>query len=151
MDWRYLLFEFDGRIGRRPFWAAFVAVSTAEFACHVIAAALEGERLSAIVSLAFSYPEFAVLAKRAHDRALPTLLPGIFFGISVLIDFVFVIGAAGTPEAPSPLFMLLSVPWLVFAIALLIDLGFRRGTPGPNRYGPDPLAGVSTRRSGGWE
>ena len=25
-------------------------------------------------------------------------------------------------------------------IALLVELGFRRGTPGPNQYGPDPLA-----------
>jgi uncharacterized membrane protein YhaH (DUF805 family) len=23
---------------------------------------------------------------------------------------------------------------------VLIELGFLRGTPGPNRYGPDPLA-----------
>jgi uncharacterized membrane protein YhaH (DUF805 family) len=28
----------------------------------------------------------------------------------------------------------------IVSLALLIELGFRRGTPGPNRYGPDPLA-----------
>ena len=26
----------------------------------------------------------------------------------------------------------------VSAIAFLVDLGFRRGTAGPNRYGPEP-------------
>jgi uncharacterized membrane protein YhaH (DUF805 family) len=31
------------------------------------------------------------------------------------------------------------IPYLVFGLALTIDLGFRRGTVGPNRYGPDPL------------
>jgi len=29
--------------------------------------------------------------------------------------------------------------WLAFALALIIELGFRRGTRGPNQYGPDPL------------
>ena len=32
------------------------------------------------------------------------------------------------------------VPFGVFGIALLVELGFRRGTVGPNQYGPDPLA-----------
>jgi uncharacterized membrane protein YhaH (DUF805 family) len=31
------------------------------------------------------------------------------------------------------------VPYGVFALALLVELGFRRGTVGPNQYGPDPL------------
>jgi uncharacterized membrane protein YhaH (DUF805 family) len=30
--------------------------------------------------------------------------------------------------------------WVFFALVLLVDLGFRRGTVGPNQYGPDPLA-----------
>jgi uncharacterized membrane protein YhaH (DUF805 family) len=28
----------------------------------------------------------------------------------------------------------------IISVALLIELGFRRGTPGPNRFGSDPLA-----------
>jgi uncharacterized membrane protein YhaH (DUF805 family) len=28
----------------------------------------------------------------------------------------------------------------VLALALIIELGFRKGTTGPNQYGPDPLA-----------
>jgi uncharacterized membrane protein YhaH (DUF805 family) len=27
----------------------------------------------------------------------------------------------------------------IFALAFLVELGFRKGTTGPNRYGPDPL------------
>ncbi len=30
---------------------------------------------------------------------------------------------------------------LIGAIWFLIEFGFLRGTPGPNRFGPDPLAG----------
>jgi len=35
---------------------------------------------------------------------------------------------------------ILNVPLLLLVIALVIELGFRRGTAGPNRFGPDPLA-----------
>jgi uncharacterized membrane protein YhaH (DUF805 family) len=27
----------------------------------------------------------------------------------------------------------------IFGLAFLVELGFRKGTTGPNRYGPDPL------------
>lgn len=149
MTWHDVLFGFDGRIGRKTFWIAFVAVTAAELLCHSIAGSIEGERLTSIVSLAFSYPEFAIMAKRGHDRGMPTAVPGVFFAVSVVIDFLFVIGAAGTTEEPSALLLMLTVPWLVFALALIIDLGFRPGTPGPNRYGPDPerprLRGIDGR------
>lgn len=141
MTWHDVLFGFDGRIGRKTFWIALVAVMAVELVCHVIAGAIEGERLTSIVSLAFSYPEFAIMAKRGHDRGMPTAIPAAFFGISVVIDFLFVIGAAGTSEEPSALLLMLTVPWLVFALALIVDLGFRPGTPGPNRWGPVPASG----------
>ncbi|HWW34998.1 MAG TPA: DUF805 domain-containing protein [Xanthobacteraceae bacterium] len=39
-----------------------------------------------------------------------------------------------------PLFAIMFVLIVgVIGLAVLIELGFRRGTPGPNRYGPDPL------------
>ncbi len=139
VDWNYLLWRFDGRIGRRTFWIAFLTVAAVEVMCHLTVLSLGMERLSATVSLAFGYPEFAILAKRGHDRNISTWVPGVFYAYSVFIDFVMVIGAAGTQNEPSPLLALLSLPWLVFAIALLIDFGFRRGTFGPNRFGPDPL------------
>jgi uncharacterized membrane protein YhaH (DUF805 family) len=31
----------------------------------------------------------------------------------------------------------------IFALAFLVELGFRKGTTGPNRYGPDPLGSQS--------
>jgi uncharacterized membrane protein YhaH (DUF805 family) len=34
-------------------------------------------------------------------------------------------------------------------IVMLIELGFRRGTRGPNRYGPDPLAKTRLRGADG--
>jgi uncharacterized membrane protein YhaH (DUF805 family) len=142
MDWNYLLNGFHGRIGRQTFWIAMAVLAVAEIAAHLVAEQFEGDRLGAIIDLAFTYPEFAVAIKRAHDRDLPVWLLMIFFGAGALLDLFTVVGLAGTDEAPSMLSLAFAVPFTVFGLALLIELGFRRGTAGPNQYGPDPLAKV---------
>ena len=139
MDWVYLFNSFDGRIGRQTFWIAMGVVMVSEIFGHFIAEQIQGDRLSAIVDLAFTYPEFAVTLKRAHDRELPVWLLFIFFGANALLDLLTVLGIAGTDETPSMVSLAIVVPYGVFALALLVELGFRRGTVGPNQYGPDPL------------
>jgi uncharacterized membrane protein YhaH (DUF805 family) len=142
MDWNYLLNSFEGRIGRQTFWIAIGAATLVEILCHVIAYRIEGERLSAIVDLAFTYPEFAIVAKRGHDRNMPPWVPGLFFAAGVLLDLLTVLGLAGTRDEPNTLSLVIALPFTVFGLALLGDLGFRQGTRGPNRFGPDPLGGV---------
>jgi uncharacterized membrane protein YhaH (DUF805 family) len=139
MNLAYLYTGFDGRIGRRTFWIGFLILIVIEIAAHLLAAGLFNERLAAIVDLAFTYPEFALLGKRAQDRDLPLFLIAGFLTMSVVLNLLILIGLAGPAEQPSPLYMVLALLWLVYAAALLIDLGFRRGTVGPNRHGPDPL------------
>jgi uncharacterized membrane protein YhaH (DUF805 family) len=140
MDWAYLFNSFDGRISRRTFWTAMVALLIAEIIAHIIAEAIQGDRLSAIVDLAFTYPEFAIAAKRGHDRDMPLWLLIIFFCAGAVLDLLTVLQVSGTDEEPSMLSIFIAVPFTVLGLALLIELGFRRGTVGPNQYGPDPLA-----------
>jgi uncharacterized membrane protein YhaH (DUF805 family) len=142
MDWAYLLNSFHGRIGRQTFWIAFGTVMVAEIAGHFIAEQIQGDRLSAIVDLAFTYPEFAVTVKRAHDRNLPVWLLIAFFGAGAFLDLLMVLDWAGTDDQPSLISLAIAVPFTVLGLALLVELGFRKGTPGPNQYGPDPLAGT---------
>jgi len=142
MDWTYLLNGFHGRIGRQTFWFAMGVLAVAEIISHLVAEQIQGDRLGAIIDLAFTYPEFAVAAKRAHDRNMPLWLLGIFFGAGAVLDLLTVLGWAGTDEAPSMLSLVIAVPFTVFGLALLVELGFRRGTVGPNRHGPDPVAKV---------
>jgi len=142
MDWVYLLNSFDGRIGRRTFWIGMLVLAVAETAAHLVAQTLQGDRLGAIVDLAFTYPEFAVAAKRGHDRNLPVWLLAIFFAAGALLDLLTVLGWAGTDELPSVAAVAIAVPFTILGLALLVELGFRRGTVGPNQYGPDPLAKV---------
>jgi len=140
MDWTYLLNGFHGRIGRQTFWIAMGVVAAAEIVGHLIANQIEGDRLGAIVDLAFTYPEFAIAVKRGHDRNLPVWLLGVFFGAGALLDLLTVLGWAGTDDEPSMVSLAIAVPFTVVGLALLVELGFRRGTVGPNPYGPDPLA-----------
>jgi uncharacterized membrane protein YhaH (DUF805 family) len=141
LDWRYLFLSFDGRISRQPFWMAFFLAVGAEFACELLVRPLEsGERLAAIVSLAFAYQQFAVCAKRGHDRNIDLRVIGAFFLFSVILDFLTVVGLSGTQEQPSTLLLTLGLPYSLFGVVLLIELGFRRGTHGENRFGADPLA-----------
>ena len=54
MDWAYLLNGFHGRIGRQTFWIAMGVLTAAEIVVHLIADEFGGERLGAIVNLAFT-------------------------------------------------------------------------------------------------
>jgi uncharacterized membrane protein YhaH (DUF805 family) len=140
MDWRYLLDAFHGRIGRQTFWIALGAVLAANIAACYAAQQIGGDKLNAVVDLIFTYPEFAIAVKRGNDRNMPLWPIAIFFAGSVLLDFLAVLDLTGTDEEPSTLSFAIAVPFTILGLGLLVELGFRKGTPGPNRYGPDPLA-----------
>ncbi len=140
MNWVHLFTSLEGRITRQPFWIAWAVLVVIEIA--VGAATEESPRLSAVTDLLLIYPEFAVCAKRGHDRNTPTWVIGLFFAIGAVFDLLQLGGWVTLADLTKPTSLVLAflIPYGVFALALIIDLGFRRGTMGPNRYGPDPLA-----------
>jgi uncharacterized membrane protein YhaH (DUF805 family) len=137
MNWVHLFTSFEGRVSRQPFWialAAFIAIDL------VSMLTIEDDRLSAVFDLIMTYPQFAVCAKRGHDRNTPAWVVGLFFAFGVALDLMILSGwITKDLSNPTPLVYAFAVPFLVLGLALIIDLGFRRGTVGPNRYGPDPL------------
>ncbi len=136
MDWKYLLTSFEGRISRQPFWLSLLAMMIVtwilQFALFSIfgvnmmavdpnaapeaaaAAAMESMSKMAlplgILCLVVLWPALAIYTKRWHDRDKS--------GWWSLIMFVPIIGS----------------------IWFLVELGFLRGTDGPNRFGPNTLA-----------
>jgi uncharacterized membrane protein YhaH (DUF805 family) len=139
MNWTYLLTSIEGRISRQPFWIAILVFIALEFAAYFAL----GERWSSIASLILAYPEFAVIAKRGHDRNAPTWIAGVFIAGAAVLDVLVLLDLVGRAENPNTLFYVLAVPLGIMALILLIDFGFRRGTVGSNRYGADPLEGWS--------
>jgi uncharacterized membrane protein YhaH (DUF805 family) len=137
--WTYLFTSFHGRINREPFWIACGILAAIEIATQWLAYRIESDRLTAVFDLALTYPEFAVAMKRANDRNLPSWVVGLFFAVNVALDLFILL--TGNFDTDNPLNELIIYPLGLMALILLVELGFRRGTSGPNRFGPDPLSG----------
>jgi uncharacterized membrane protein YhaH (DUF805 family) len=138
MDWVHLFTSFEGRISRQPFWIALAVFIAIDIATTLT---IENNRWTAVFDLVMTYPQFAVCAKRGHDRNTPTWVVGLFFALGVALDLMILGGWITKADLANPTLLVyaLLVPLGAFALVLIVDLGFRRGTVGPNRYGPDPL------------
>jgi uncharacterized membrane protein YhaH (DUF805 family) len=141
MNWVHLLTSFEGRISRQWFWIGWAFLIAADIALWIGTRPFDDERISAVADLILTYPQFAVSAKRGHDRNTPTWVIGLFFAASVVFDLLQLGGwvTAASLEKQTTLMTAILIPIGIFALVLIIDLGFRPGTVGPNRYGPDPL------------
>ena len=109
-------FSFEGRIRRKDFWLRYVLpILVVNFIVAFIDAAAGAQNvLVGLVSLILLVPNLAGTIKRLHDRDRS--------GWFIFIILIPVIGG----------------------IWLLIEVGFLAGTPGPNRFGHDPLHHVRT-------
>ena len=143
-----LLFNFKGRINRGKYWLAiliFVIISLVMGTIGYIAdQAMAFQLLNLIVSIGLFIAGLAVGIKRLHDRdksgwwlLLFYILPSVLFIIGAVI-FFYGLGAeeAGGVIGGTVVY-LLGAAVLIWAI---VELGCLRGTEGPNRFGPDPLA-----------
>ena len=139
MDWVNLYLGLHGRLTRQPFWIGVLILAAVEFAIQLVADQFQSERMSAVFDLITTYPEFALAVKRAHDRNIPTWIIVVFFALNVAVDLMLFAGYGLNPTARPVQFYVIAVPGLLLFLVLLIELGFRRGTQGDNRYGPDPL------------
>jgi uncharacterized membrane protein YhaH (DUF805 family) len=140
--WIFLFTSFRGRINREPFWIACAILAAVETLTQWLANRIEGETLATVLDLAFTYPEFAIAVKRSNDRNLTPWIVALFFAINVALDLFTLLNGALDPDAPINNFIL--IPFTLLAVILIVELGFRLGTSGPNRFGPDPLSNSST-------
>lgn len=131
-----LFFSFEGRINRLPFWIASLAAVFVLAFLIVLSLALGGpseETATVIFILAIPgvWIALALGAKRLHDRDKSAWWLLVFYVLpSALEEIGKDTGRAG---------IILILIALVLSLWALVELGFRRGTNGPNRYGADPL------------
>jgi uncharacterized membrane protein YhaH (DUF805 family) len=119
IDWKYLLFDFDGRINRAKFWAGIVVtwlISIVIFILIGVAIGINSSFVTIVIGIlatagyvAIIWMGLAISIKRWHDRGKS--------GWWVLIGLIPFIGA----------------------IWAIVETGFLEGTPGDNEYGPNPL------------
>ena len=94
------------------------------------------------------YPVTALMSKRLNDRDRPSWFKWLFWAPTVLTTLAGIAGMGysmadvGGVMMPTPTTLTTGLTILGFLIGLwaLIELGFLRGTEGPNQYGNDPLA-----------
>lgn len=147
MDLQKLFLNGDGRIGRQDFWIGIVILiianivlgGAAGFVGWAVGGLWGAAILAGLVGLAMTVPSYFLLVKRSNDRDYPQT----YVQALVAVNIAYQIKAMVMPGSIGGGGFLSLIFGLALAIAglwALIDLGFMQGTPGPNRYGPDPVA-----------
>ena len=151
MNLQKILFSFDGRIGRRTYWLAILALIVALLVVTVAPFLLESEKWAVLMVALTSdfiwlfslWPLVAVGSKRLHDRnkngwwlLVFWLLPFALFcgGFSIVFFDDPKTGRSGDFSTGSIL-IFASLPPALWGI---VELGILPGTKGPNLYGADP-------------
>jgi uncharacterized membrane protein YhaH (DUF805 family) len=149
-----LLFSYQGRINRGKYWLAvliYVAISVVitglgfiMLGNGILELADESADEGIIVGLLSKGIGFFLLVLVVY---IPMIVSGIFVGIKRLHDrdksgwwlLLFYLVPALLNELSNASF-LFSLASFAISIWAFVELGCLRGTAGPNKYGPDPLA-----------
>jgi uncharacterized membrane protein YhaH (DUF805 family) len=132
-----LLFSFSGRTNRAMWWLTGVALSVFMAALFFAGLVLAHQRQGtiALALMLFLIPilwvSLAVGAKRLHDRDMSAWWLLVFYILPSVLQ--------GLAEYSASYWLGLTVTWVVIAVWCIVELGFLRGTAGPNQYGSDPL------------
>ena len=137
-------------LGIMPSMPAIDANTTAADLANVMnAARTKSGWVSLVLFLIFLYPSAALCIKRRHDRNNSGLDVWIYFALVLVFQLISALGigmstmdVGGTSiPVPGPIVSGLGIIVGIYALYLLVVLGFLKGTAGPNNYGPDPLQG----------
>jgi uncharacterized membrane protein YhaH (DUF805 family) len=150
-----LLFSYQGRINRAKYWLVVVVYLAIMIAMAAIAAVLFG---SSILSLGDDPDGEAIVGMIGKGIGffliclviyIPLLVSSVFVGIKRLHDrdksgwwllvFYLLPAVLQMMTNQSMIFGLVGAAIYIWA---LVELGFLRGTIGPNRFGPDPVPSV---------
>jgi uncharacterized membrane protein YhaH (DUF805 family) len=147
---------FDGRINRQAWWiSAIVLVVVQIIITWLIGLVIPGGIATGvtvdpaavaammsragwqalIIGIIFAYPWLAISIKRRHDRNNNGYDAIGFVIVQLIYDLVLALLGFGTVAS------VVGIIFLIYAIYMLVQLGFLRGTAGTNQFGPDPLGG----------
>lgn len=154
MDFQELYLSASGRISRKGWWLGIVLMIVAAAVLGFVLSIVGLGRWASLIGLLiFAYPSWCLGIKRRQDRDNNGLDYKVMFGLSTLLTLLQVFGIGMAPTdlgngmvimQPTGVMMIVQLIIGVFGIYMLIQLGFLRGTPGPNSYGPDPLGYAAT-------
>ena len=141
-----------GRISRKQWWIGSLILIAVNIALYLILGliGLGGLLgwLSLIIYAIYFYPAWCIGLKRRQDRDNDGTDFKIMMGIYAILTIAQAFGIGMSPAdlgngmiimQPAGWMMIVQLVVAAFGIYMLVQLGFLKGTPGPNTYGPDPL------------
>jgi uncharacterized membrane protein YhaH (DUF805 family) len=148
-----LLTTTEGRIGRQQWWIGVVALIVVSLIATVIIGIISFGNamifawLAVVLNLALIWPSYCIGIKRRHDRDNNGMDLKILIAGSVLLNVLTATGIGSTMTDMGGVMVPMPSIWLsainlifaVFALYMLVQLGFLKGTTGSNSYGADPL------------
>jgi len=154
MDWKFLFFTADGRIGRQNFWIGVLIL----FAVGMVLGWIP--LIGWLISLAAIYCWVCLYSKRLHDMGKSGWLTLIPFGIGAALMMIgFVIGGAAmmtgfamhpngadmNPAAFAGMGAFAGLMGLagLLGFIFLLWVGLTPGEPGENRYGAPPVTSTT--------
>ena len=152
---------FDGRLNRQPWWIGVIVLIVVGFILSWILGLIFGTGMminpaiatdpaamgaylqkagwvGLITSVILAYPYLAITVKRRHDRNNNGYDAMGLIALSILWKLLT---ALGVVSSLSGVGQAVSVIIGIYAIYILVVVGFLKGTAGPNTYGPDPQQG----------
>ena len=142
MSMTQLLFSFQGRLYRKPYWMTVIATMVIIIVLLLFALILIREHrfefagltlvLLVILYIPLIWIGLAIGAKRLHDRDKSAWWLLVFYAAPGILS------TAGN-RMEDVGFIILHIISFGISVWAFVELGCLRGTPGPNRYGPDPL------------
>lgn len=143
MPMTQLLFSFQGRLNRKPYWMTAIATMVIIIVLLLFALILIREHrfefagltltLLVILYIPLIWIGLAIGAKRLYDRDKSAWWLLIFYAAPGILS------TAGN-RMEDVGFIILHIISFGISVWAFVELGCLRGTPGPNRYGPDPLS-----------
>ncbi|GGF37544.1 DUF805 domain-containing protein [Youhaiella tibetensis] len=147
---------FNGRISRKTYWLGVVGIIVAAIVLGIILGVV-GLGLanpgtaawgSLILFVLLAVPSLALGVKRRHDRNGSGNDVYVYFALSFILVVVQALGFGFTMTEvegvsvpmPTMTMTIFNAVLGIFALYLLVVLGFLKGTEGENQYGPDPLS-----------
>lgn len=92
-----------------------------------------------IWGLALLIPNLAVAVRRVHDVGRSGWWVFALFAVYMIMNIVAGVTLAGAVSSPVPILVLLLLLVVLVILSLILFIFcVLPGTPGPNRYGPDP-------------
>ena len=142
MSMTQLLFSFQGRLNRKPYWMMMIATMVIIIILLLFALILIREHrfefagltlaLLVILYIPLIWINLAIGAKRLHDRDKSAWWLLLFYAAPGILS------TAGS-QMEDVGFIILHIISFCISVWAFVELGCLRGTPGANRYGPDPL------------